>query len=204
MNNWSRLTSQTNEAVPPERIQVRGIDVLPHHYAIWCTVGDDTKSFANEIVSRRWSEDGAKIWIMLDTHNFDSFSPDEMVWVVPLDPSPYTASLRDKWAKDAEEFLSKRPIKKEPLITQLENKLAGYLLDLAANEFTRHGCNDLDLVRDVGLTPEESQEVQRALYQWKNDPEGSPPDERPDYHYAMDWMLMRMLAERLKAPKEKP
>lgn len=200
MNNWWRLTSQTDEVIPPEQILVRGIDVLPHHYGIWCTVGDGTKAFANEIVNRRWSEDGSKIWVMLDTHNFDSFDPDEMVRVVPLDPKDYGEAIRAKWDQEAADFLSKRPKKKEPPMTPTEKKLVARLLDVAADQFSNHGCNDFDLVKDGGLTSEESQEIQQEIHRWKNDPDARPPS--ADHHYVMDWMVMRMLAARFKATKD--
>lgn len=81
-------------------------------------------------------------------------------------------------------------------MTSLEKKLAARLLDLAADQFVNHGCNDLDLVSDAGLTGEECREVLLALHQWKDDPEARLPT--PDQHYVEDWMLMRMLAGRLR------
>lgn len=51
----------------PATKQVRAIDVRPYQWAIWCTVGRDTRPFANAIESRRWSEDGQTIWFLLGT-----------------------------------------------------------------------------------------------------------------------------------------
>lgn len=85
-------------------------------------------------------------------------------------------------------------------MTPLEKKLVARLLSMASDVFSEHGCNDFDLVGDAGLTPDESLSIQQALHSWQDDPFAPPPS--ADQHYVMDWMLMRMLADRLKAPKE--
>lgn len=116
MNTWDRLTSLNNELIPPEQVQIRARDVKPYHWAVWCTVGDSTRPFANTIVSRKWSEDGEKIWFMLDTHNFDSAGPDEMLWLVREDPTGWGGpDLQAKWEREAAEFEGKRPVKVEPM-----------------------------------------------------------------------------------------
>ncbi len=70
-----------SEKTEPEQVDVRGIDVIPYEYAIWCTVGGG-EPFANVVERRSWSDDGQRIWLMLGTHNFYDCKPDEMVRVV--------------------------------------------------------------------------------------------------------------------------
>ena len=68
----------------PEMKQVKAIDVKPYRWALWCSVGDSGKPFENEIVGRKWSPDGKLIWFMLDSHNFYSAAPGEVLELVPL------------------------------------------------------------------------------------------------------------------------
>lgn len=65
----------------PELVRMKAIDIQPHRWAVWCAV-EDGKPFANEIVTRSWSEDGERIWFMLETHNTLKALPDELVDVV--------------------------------------------------------------------------------------------------------------------------
>ena len=69
----------------PSEVEIRACDVLPYHWALWCTVCEHNggRPFANEIVARRWSDDGKRIWFMLDTHNFFDADPDELLSLVP-------------------------------------------------------------------------------------------------------------------------
>ena len=83
-------------------------------------------------------------------------------------------------------------------MTPAERKLAIFLLKLAAEEFSNHGCNDLELVRDVGLTPEESLEVRQAMHAWSGDRLADAP--HPDQHYTMDWLAMQFVVGRIEAP----
>lgn len=86
-------------------IAIRAIEIQPYKHAILCTIGDDPRVIANDFVTKRWSEDGKRISFMLDTHNFDSFEPDELVEVVEtLRACPAYKDL------SAEEFLALRPI----------------------------------------------------------------------------------------------
>ena len=111
MTVWEKLRyDETRGVLPPDHIKVRAIDVEPYHWAVWCTVGDNPNPFCNAIVGRKWSEDGQKIWFMLDTHNFMDADPDEVLELVPEDPNAWGGpSLREKWAKEAEGFAEKRP-----------------------------------------------------------------------------------------------
>lgn len=77
-------------------------------------------------------------------------------------------------------------------MTPTEKKLASLLLNLAADEFSNHGCNDFHLIKDGGLTAEEVRKVQEALF------EDGVSDEIYDSEYSMDWMLMRWLAKKVQ------
>lgn len=81
-------------------------------------------------------------------------------------------------------------------MTKAEAKLAAYLLKLAALQFSHHGCNDLDLVKEVGLTPEESLALRRAARTQGGDP--LAPEERMDRHLTDDWRMMDLLAKRFE------
>ncbi len=88
-------TSRTEVLTEPEKPRtemVRAIDIVPYQYAIWCTVAG-SQPFENEIVSRKWSEDGKRIWFMLESFNFYDADPTECVEVVPF---------RYEWTTDAE------------------------------------------------------------------------------------------------------
>lgn len=85
MNQWEALLESIREDdVLESTVRIKAIDVIPHHWAVWCTVGDRPKPFSNEICSRRWSEDGEYIWFLLDTHNFLKAAPDEELELVPV------------------------------------------------------------------------------------------------------------------------
>lgn len=73
----------------PEFRSVRAIDVVPYHWGIWCTVQGDPNPFVNHIVGATWSDDGKHIWWMLESHNFQKAEPDEMVELVPIEPSEF-------------------------------------------------------------------------------------------------------------------
>lgn len=81
-------------------------------------------------------------------------------------------------------------------MTHAEKKLITHLLKLASDEFSNHGCNDLELVRDVGLTPEESLEIRTSMHAWANDCGADPP--RPNDHYTMDWLAMSFAAAKIE------
>lgn len=83
---------------------------------------------------------------------------------------------------------------KKQAMTPAQIKIARILLERAADEFSNHGCNDFDLIRDGKLTKEEAKEIQGWINthpDFKNDPNdvNSP--------WAMDWLLMRLLGEEL-------
>ena len=92
----------------PDLVLKRAIDVTPHYHGIWCTVGGG-EPFVNEIVSRKWSEDGNDIWFMLDTHNFARHQPHEQIRVVELDRSDRAESTRTMWAEGDAKAMANRP-----------------------------------------------------------------------------------------------
>lgn len=76
-------------------------------------------------------------------------------------------------------------------MTPIERKLTARLLYRAADEFSNHGCNDFDLVRDGELTPEEAKEFMRLTN------EGLKPSDDGYVHYPMDWWLMDKMARKI-------
>jgi len=86
----------------------KAIDVTPLDHGIWCTVCD-SEPFVNAIVLRKWSEDGKKIWFMLDTHNFMDADPDEEIDVVEIEPMYPPKLFRECLEKDKIK-MANRPI----------------------------------------------------------------------------------------------
>jgi len=81
------------------------------------------------------------------------------------------------------------------MLTPLEARLIKYMLGVCSEELSRHGCNDLELVKELGLTPEESYELRKAMQIQNGDVEENPPD--PDRHYTMDWWVAAYLSTRV-------
>lgn len=103
--------SQYTETNPPNLVAKRAIDVTPHEHGIWCSSAGGPP-FVNEIALRKWTDDGTRISVMLDSHNFDSWEPDEMVKVVELGP-PRFPELHAKWMRKDAERMAKRPVVSE-------------------------------------------------------------------------------------------
>lgn len=84
-------------------------------------------------------------------------------------------------------------------MTKQELLLAATLLDLAADEFSNHGCNDFDLARFV---PDADQ--RRALVKEYEDwnSRGLDFDPTADYAIYYDWALMNWLAHKLRTQAE--
>jgi hypothetical protein len=82
-------------------------------------------------------------------------------------------------------------------MTKTERKLAGALLRMASEHYSNHGCNDLDLISDCGLTEAEGKRITRAMDKRikADDPVYDGPGEDP--HCCMDWMVMDMIADKL-------
>jgi len=80
----------------PLTIEVKATDLKPYHHGIWCSVAGG-KPFVNPIVLLKWAKDG-RISAMLDSHNFASWAPDEMVIVVSMEPSEYAKKHWGSWS----------------------------------------------------------------------------------------------------------
>jgi hypothetical protein len=106
-----------NEQDGPSTVMVRARDIKPYHYAVWCRF-ENGKPFCNAICSARWSEDGKKLWFMLESHNFFDAEPDEMVEVVEMKGKHFDY-LRVKYA----DWVLPDPPGK-PTYEELEKKLA--------------------------------------------------------------------------------
>lgn len=72
-----------------------------------------------------------------------------------------------------------------------EIKLAAMMLNMAADEFANHGCNDFDLVKDGGLTEAQAKEFKANAERWAGDGEDEPIDDGP---LTGDWIVMNYLA----------
>lgn len=96
----------------PTQITMKAIDVVPHKYGLWCSVGNG-EPYVNPFCHRKWSEDGESIWFMLESHNFYNAKPDEDMKVVERELSDWELSTWSSLsAKDAEE-MAKRPMPPE-------------------------------------------------------------------------------------------
>lgn len=76
------------------------------------------------------------------------------------------------------------------IMTKAERKLISILLNLAADEFGKHGCNDFNLIKDGGLTKEEAKEIFDKLNKEMYD------EPRNESVYTFDWLLMRWFAKK--------
>jgi hypothetical protein len=94
-------------------------------------------------------------------------------------------SLEEYWRKqiayEREEYA---------FMTKAELQLVSVLLDLAADDFSNHGCNDFDLLKEGGLTQLEVDQVNNNLI--KEEIEG----ELRNTTY--DWLVMRLLAKKIR------
>jgi hypothetical protein len=80
-----------------------------------------------------------------------------------------------------------------------ELKLAAELLELAADQFSNHGCNDFDLVTEAGLTLEQAYEVNKAYVEWIGEAEQYEDSElRTTEAWCGDSGIMRWLSARMK------
>ncbi len=75
---------------------------------------------------------------------------------------------------------------------EITRKLLLKVLQMATEEFSNHGCNDFDLIRDGGLTEEEAGMFQTFLLS------DGLIDEPCHSQYAMDWIVMLWLRKRVE------
>lgn len=86
-------------------------------------------------------------------------------------------------------------------MTPKEMKLASLLLERASDEFSNHGCNDLDsrFIKETGFTDEEKVQFVREYAEWNGDPDRYEDGIEPkDFDYLPDWAVMSFLAAKLK------
>jgi hypothetical protein len=107
----------------PVQVRKRAIDVTPYEHAVWCVIANG-EPFANDVVCRRWSEDGATISFMLESHNFMSAAPDEEIEVIERVPYMGPEHMADVLKRDAE-TMKARPVPK-PTLETMEHDLAHY------------------------------------------------------------------------------
>lgn len=78
-------------------------------------------------------------------------------------------------------------------MTPAERKLCAKVLRMASDQFCNHGCNDFHLVKEGGLTPEESYNIRVKMRAYNGD--ADEVEESPDNHYTQDWFVMAYLAD---------
>jgi hypothetical protein len=87
------------------------------------------------------------------------------------------------------------------MLSPKERRLAAHLLNIAADKFSNHGCNDIDkeTIDAPGFTDEEKVAFVREMVEWNGDPEEMKDEITPKkFHNSMDWILMRFLADKLE------
>jgi phosphopantothenate-cysteine ligase/phosphopantothenoylcysteine decarboxylase/phosphopantothenate--cysteine ligase len=90
----------------PKIVSKKAIDINPYFHSVYCTLDGVEKPFCNDIVARRWNDNG-KITFMLETHNFlTDIDPEDEIRIVEEKPGQYYI---DKEEEEIEEFLSNRP-----------------------------------------------------------------------------------------------
>jgi hypothetical protein len=75
-----------------------------------------------------------------------------------------------------------------------EKKLAADFLEMASNEFSNHGCNDVPDEFFEGWTLSEKQKIVKEYHISNN----SIEDYDPNYLHLADFCLMDLLSEKLK------
>lgn len=111
----------------PPQVRKRALDVTPLEHGIWCSI-EGGAPFVNTIVLRRWSEDGARVVFMLDSHNFYFAAPDEEIEVVERVEPLYSGELlADCLRRDAEQ-MKVRPVPK-PTVPDLVAQLTTLTAD---------------------------------------------------------------------------
>lgn len=85
---------------------------------------------------------------------------------------------------------------KHPTIKELQ--LASRLLELAADEFSNHGCNDMQKETWGNLTMDERKALIREHYE----DNGEIEEANEGHKEIEDWVLMQFLAKKLQAFSE--
>lgn len=75
-----------------------------------------------------------------------------------------------------------------------EEQLAAYFLDLAAEEFSNHGCNDVEEEVWKDWTKEERQKFVKEYHEWNHEPQ----EYDLNHLHLDDTSIMRFLAYKLE------
>lgn len=81
----------------PEFVRVRARDVKPYLYAVWCSI-EGGEPFSNPICHIEQSEDGSKLYFLLDTHNCVRYDADAELELVVNEPCPAERAFAESWA----------------------------------------------------------------------------------------------------------
>lgn len=80
-------------------------------------------------------------------------------------------------------------------ISKKELALAAKMLELASEQFSNHGCNDVDENVYDGWTLEERQQFVKEFHEWNGDPE----EYEETFLHLGDSTIMSFLAAKLEA-----
>ncbi len=105
---------ELNKIVDEKGVKIKAIDITPYFYSMPCELPGD-QFILNEMCCRRWSDNGDKIWWLLDTHNTFSAKPNDLVEVVPTDY--HSAGNLERWEAEDAERMAKRPKTKDPSVS---------------------------------------------------------------------------------------
>ena len=86
------------------------------------------------------------------------------------------------------------------MLQKHELTLACVLMKMASNEFSNHGCNDLDKPIQDLLTDEQWQEMDKEYHEMNGDPDEYDPAHPTLKNY--DWICMAYLAKKFKKELE--
>lgn len=75
-----------------------------------------------------------------------------------------------------------------------EKQLAAKMLQLASDEFSNHGCNDVEESMYEGWSIEERQQFVKEFHEWNGDPE----EFDPNFLHLGDDIIMSFLAHKLE------
>ena len=83
-------------------------------------------------------------------------------------------------------------------ISKKELALAAKMLELASDQFSNHGCNDVDENVYDGWTLEERQQFVKEFHEWNGDPE----EYEETFLHLGDSTIMSFLAAKLEAQSQ--
>ena len=81
-----------------------------------------------------------------------------------------------------------------------EIKIISYLLEIASDEFSNHGCNDIDAKFFNSIPREQWIEMDKDEHFWNGDPE----EHDPERINPTDWSLMSYFSKRILDLLKKP